>query len=586
MDLDLVKVVYELAAAGLSISGEQLVAAVREQLKGDEPTRLLREFQVEIGAKWPGTETGAEAFLERFARLLLESEALGALREFAVTGDARSLSELKRLVADELDDDGLEVSAEEAADLTATCLPRVLGRAQRTPQAATDVVAEQGRDQVRALGEQIERSQEDIAGAVEEGNYTGERILSEVEGVAQRIDEVGAELRQHLERPAGGRWLSAEWAPADTVKAVGRLNDEAPELITHLHEHAGDPLDPQAAIGLIGHTPAWAREAPPAYDQLLARIAESEGRWSEAIPAWVAAAEKREDPALGADDYARAAVTAGVAGEMTRRAELLDRARDLDPDSPRLQLEELDEDLPAKELIGKLEPLESDDDELSALIAAQRALAYLRVPDLRAAEAQLVQARRLAPESVATVVTEANLAVQQGRIDLYEGHPLNGPALASARTTVLAMREKLTGKGRHEEAARLLMLAVDATAVGGDRKGALELFERATEGDLNAPTGAEVLADAAARCGDDRLALKLVVGAPDTPGVERIRASAELFTGSSEVVLAAAERLDEIAADRDNPEGDHAALNRLVVCIIHGGVPWSETAADRLREDG
>ena len=68
-----------------------------------------------------------------------------------------------------------------------------------------------------------------------------------------------------------------------------------------------------------------------------------------------------------------AAIAAGVAGELQLRNELLERARAIDADHPKLKLEDASECLRAEDQLATLDGVSSDDDGEQALIDLNRA---------------------------------------------------------------------------------------------------------------------------------------------------------------------------------------------------------------------
>lgn len=138
-------------------------------------------------------------------------------------------------------------------------------------------------------------------------------------------------------------------------------------------------------------------------------------------------------------------------------------------------------------------------------------------------------------------------------------------------------------KETYEESVRLLMLAADALAMLDERNGARELLEQAHEAELKAPDGAVVLADAAERALQFRLALKLIDPADDSPAARRVRAAALEEVGSAAERAEALRMLDALVA-ADGPESAEAAFVRLAATLGGRRLGWSDTAADYLRE--
>jgi hypothetical protein len=145
------------------------------------------------------------------------------------------------------------------------------------------------------------------------------------------------------------------------------------------------------------------------------RVAERSGDWSAGADGWLRIAELR-----GGDvrSIINAAIAAGVGGDDERKRRLLDRARAIDADHPKLRLEESFDCPRAEDQLAKLEGVTSDDDGEQALIDLNRAIAYMQLPDLDAAEASLRRAEEsaVAEDLLQLDVVRANLTVQRSRL--------------------------------------------------------------------------------------------------------------------------------------------------------------------------
>lgn len=366
-------------------------------------------------------------------------------------------------------------------------------------------------------------------------------------------------------------------------KALRQLREEEPEALEWLVSQIGDleRLDGDRVVELIDRWPVQLGEGSASAVFAVARIAEGIGRWSAAADVWERLADRYEGP-MQADRLVRAAIDAGVGGDAERREMLLGTAERLDPDSPRLRLERLDDTMPPVEQLEVLGGIHSDDPALASLIAAHQARAALLLPDLNAAERHLKRARELEPDSLQVRSMEVNLRVQRARVALHDDEAFSLTEALEAMDEALDLREAMAAMGRWEESGRLLMLAADVPSLLRDPQRAEQLLELAREEEIEAPDGAEVLGDAALRAGADQLAVRFTENAARSDAVRRIRATAQIASPR--------DREDALQTLRDlalagGTEAEYAAFARLSACLPPVRAPWDEEVAQIMDAD-
>lgn len=415
--------------------------------------------------------------------------------------------------------------------------------------------------------------------------FVPQHAAAEISNQLAELKEMVSAVARPTERV---RVVTLDWAPERLQRALKALHEDEPERFERLTECVSTPPESEPLVELIARPPGWARDGDGSFWELVARMAESIGYWSASADAWEQAASRR-DPDDAVRSLMSAAASAAVDQDTARRDALVARASEMDPNHPRVLLERLeDEDSPPRDQLEDLERLravaEHNDDRL--LIAARMALARLVLPDVDGARGLLPEIDERGAGSAIARAVRLNVTIQQARLDTLSTSPLDAPALKDARRGAAELRDRLVAERRWEESARVLMLAADALSLLGERKEAADLLRGARPEELASPTGAVVLADAAAsRALDFRLALEFLRGAADGPGVRRIRAEALEAVGTPQERQQALVELDAIAAE-GGPEAPEAAFVRLAATLGDRHVPWSQPAADFLAANG
>ena len=402
--------------------------------------------------------------------------------------------------------------------------------------------------------------------------------------VAARLREEQAQSVRALEGTADKTELARPLLIDDIGswqrKAVVALAKDEPEALRWLQGEIGDPPDPDRVRGLIER---WSGALAGSSDLLavaVIRHAEAVGLWSEAASGWAHYAARSADSSERADRLVRAAIDAQVGGEDDRHDDLLALADEADPDSPRLLLTRVDLELPPSEQFALLDEIDTDNEPLRALIACQRALTSLLVPDLEGASKYLGEAKRLDPESLAIRATEINLRVQRARMALISDQAFSLAEALAAQEDAVSLREEMIAMGRWAESARLLMLAADVSFILRDPAGAESMLRRAEPEELESRDGPLVLGEAALRNGAPKLALDFTEHAPSSDAIVRIRAAANVELGGPGRA-SSLETLEKLAFS-DSSERELAAAERLAACMAPVRAPWNDHVAEVL----
>lgn len=410
----------------------------------------------------------------------------------------------------------------------------------------------------------------------------------------KRVHEAEVDKRHRMELPstAGGglgggledehnapRPLLLEDVPQWQRRAVVALAKADDRALGWLKSRVGSPAQAEQLLALVDQWPTELGGGSDELLNLLIREAEALGLWSAATDVWERLAE-RQDGVQRADLLTRAAIDARIGGNETRRERLLLEAEEIDPDCVRLRLESADETAEPVDRLAFLATLDTDDPPLASMIACQRTLAYLLVPDLESAEESLAEAQRLDPDSFAVQISRVNVEVQRARIALRTDKPFVVARALDARDQALELRERLVAMGRWEESVRLLMMAADIPGLMRDPESAQKVLEQARPEEMKTRQGASVLGDAALRAGAAELALRFTEEAPADDEITRIRATAEVDLPGPQRP-GALQVLEELALS-DSAEREFAAASRLMACMPPIQADWNETVAEVL----
>lgn len=365
---------------------------------------------------------------------------------------------------------------------------------------------------------------------------------------------------------------AAAWDHKAMIELRASFLEEALWLVKIL----GTPERVSEIESLVATWPRQLADGPIELPIALARKAEKHGRHDLASEIWERLARSTTGP-VRADRLTRAAINAEVSGDSARMEKLLAEAEAEDPDCVRARIQRLDDSLPPQDLIDALKELHTEDEALQALIALHIGRACLMLPDLEKAARQLDRAEALGIDDINLTAMRVNLSVQDARLALLEDRETALDDTRQARQGALDLRQRLQAMNRWVESGRLLMLAADIDCVMRQPEAAAALLAEATPEELDAPDGAEVLADAALRAMAPGLALDFI-GQRATDGARRMRATAKItWPGAAGVeALVELERLVE----EGGPEAEHAAGTRLTACVF--GAPFHEPSADAL----
>jgi hypothetical protein len=145
------------------------IKGIRAWLRRDEGRNLMRELQREVEKRWSDEPTRSDVY-HQIARHLQEPE-LWVPFSAVVEGDAAALDEVRGYLRAHLGTESRHES-EQVANVVIDVLANHVGRAQTSPQAATDVVGrlrhEQEQDRFDAVDERLELIQTGQARIFEE----------------------------------------------------------------------------------------------------------------------------------------------------------------------------------------------------------------------------------------------------------------------------------------------------------------------------------------------------------------------------------------------------------------------------------
>jgi hypothetical protein len=376
------------------------------------------------------------------------------------------------------------------------------------------------------------------------------------------------------------RIVSLPVEPAQVREALEQLRSDAPTELVTLLDLLGEPPRPGRAQRVIEDWPPFLDSCSESALSALALLAERDGAWSAASRAWEALGERAAavDASAAAGLVTLAAVAAKIDADVIEYGRLIARARELDPNHPRLAVELLPADAPGATRIEALKDLQNEDPQVILLVKCNLALGYLLELDFTSAQQVLNSLSNGLAASVAARATKLNLVVHRARLAVLDQRPLDGAALTAARGDALALREQLLTQRRYEESARLLMLAADALMLLGDRGTAIRTLRGYRPEERDSETGAEVLAAVALRIGDWGTAVSIAEHATQSPSLERLRAAAIIESDQVSELPAALAILDD-AVTSGGQDGAEAALFRLAATMREGvTVPWSDAA--------
>ena len=409
-------------------------------------------------------------------------------------------------------------------------------------------------------------------------------LLKAAAAIRQGVQDIDATLASRPEDRVV-RYVRTDFGPDGTRRALDALGHADPYVLEHIRDAVGDPADAKRVVNVIAERPSWLRGGPIEGPIALATMAQQLAEWTAASDAWQDATLYAADATRRADLLVRSAVAAQIARLDIRYQPRLQDARDLDPNCPRLRLEEISNLIDPAAQIALLNQLSTADDELLALIHLQLALAHLLTPDCAAARHHLQIAEKHAPYLLQLPMVAMNIDIQDARVAISLDQSVNVTALSQALTDAQSMRRTLQDLKRFEESGRTLMLACDAAAMLGRLEHAKELLGAATPEELAAGRNVEVLADIALRLSEYRRALEILEGYPETEGIRRQRAYAITQTGTSDAVDDALATLREIALG-GGAEALFAATNRCMCCVTKPYLAWDDDVAKYLIDSG
>jgi len=414
------------------------------------------------------------------------------------------------------------------------------------------------------------------------GPYWVEAFFGRTGGQQETLEALREEIRAIPRMPT--QFVTHEWASERLRALLELLRKDYPETFAKLNDQLGSPPDRELIRATAKAPPEWLRTADSRVWDVLARTAESQGEWSAASNAWERLSERQRTAFSRSGSLVSAAIAAKMAGEVARYEDLIARAEDADAKHPRLVLELMSEDTAPAERLAIIAKLDSEDPDDLAQIAAQRALAELLTPDVAAARISLQEVEERLPGSIMSASLSISLAAQKGRLAIMGHRALARAELLDAASEAESVRQRLIDQGRWLEATRMVMLRADIHAILGDRPMASRVLKGAREEEQRTTEQKIVLASSAAeRALDWRLAQTFLDGAEETPTIARLRLEIKEAIGSPAEREEALLGLEEMVRE-DGPESAPAAFLRLAATLGPVSTPWSEEAANYLRE--
>jgi hypothetical protein len=161
-------------ADGMGVAGAP-IRGTRAWWRRDEARNLLRDIKRELDERWDDHPTRSDAY-EQLARVAHRPELSDAF-EAAVEGDTVALDRVRAYLSEHL---GSESAASSCAiaEVVAEVVAHRLGRAQRSPEAAIDVVGrrldENARRRIAALHEEIRALRRDFEAALHYAQRRGQ----------------------------------------------------------------------------------------------------------------------------------------------------------------------------------------------------------------------------------------------------------------------------------------------------------------------------------------------------------------------------------------------------------------------------
>jgi hypothetical protein len=420
------------------------------------------------------------------------------------------------------------------------------------------------------------------------GDFFGPEWSAAFFGTALESAPSAAALADELlaRMPPRTLFVTNDWAPERLRERLESLRKNDPDMFERLNVLLGSPPENGLVRVAAKEPPEWLRNAGAVVWEVLARIAESRGEWSAASEAWERLAGAQDSSFQRAGSLVSAAIAAKMGDDEDRYDVLIGRAQEADAEHPRLVLERLPEQMPPAEQLEVIGKLHSDDLDDLAQIAARRALAELVTPDIAAARESIDEVKGRLPDSLMAGSLSISLVAQEARLAVMGHRPLDRAALLSAAAEADSVRDRLIEQLRWPESTRLLMLKADIYALLGERSQASSVLKDARAEERGTTEQKIVLASSAAeRALDWKLAEEFLEGADETPEVARLHLEIKEAIGTPaerEQALAGLERM----VKEGGPEAEHAAFVRLAATLGATPTPWSDEAADYLKQNG
>ncbi len=437
----------------------------------------------------------------------------------------------------------------------------------------------------RQVAERIARPLPNLLHHAKEGD---ERILLELRRLWNVVETYGdaqtAQLHQLSNSVAS---MSAaviifvgDWPPA-IEKAVQRAAAADSVGLAALSRALENQDRAEELPRLIRNPRNWMTALSAEVWELMALSCEEEGLWRVAKSAWLAA---RERP--GADfaaDTVHAAEALAQAGDREDAVALLDEARADQPDHPRVAFHDALGNKNDRDALAALEAIETDDDELSAMILLAKAYAYLRLRDTAAARSQLDAAARAdAANTLNYRLTDITVRVQETLEELHPGAKRLGQLVQES----VELESQLLARNQRRQAAEVRAQASAFYAFLGEFGRAVGFLADGVATYEHDDADARLtLAIAAAHLDADDTIRRLLK--PEDSERARARYLSALLkaNGDDEAKREAVSQLDALLSDKHQEIRSLAAGRRLALAARTPDVAWSDEAEAIVRQN-
>jgi tetratricopeptide (TPR) repeat protein len=373
--------------------------------------------------------------------------------------------------------------------------------------------------------------------------------------------------------------FAADWPPA-AERALRRAQDADAEGLAVLNRALESKDAATELPALLRARPAWMTSLRAQTWELLAIRCQDVGLWEEAKQAWLQA---REQPGA---DYVRCTVRAAEAASQLEdddaARDLLDAARDTNPNHPLVAFHDALGLEDGEQALAVLEAITTGDPEIRGTVLIAKAFVHLSLGDAATARAQLDAAKDEGAVSMLGYrVTDKTVAAQEA---LEEWHPSAGD-ISELVAECLALESELLRRRQLATAAQMRSQASAFHAFVGDFGLARQtLIDAVATYQVDSAEPRLTLAMAAAHLDLDEVIEAML--RPEDAGRLRHRYLSALVKtrGDETAAQEAAAELDALITEPNKQIRALAAIRRLTLAGRAPDVGWSEEAEAIVRE--